>query len=205
MDKTPLEKKDENYPTILNTATKRKQENTTDQNQTEEPTIISKTQIIPETQTMNSSPHTPTNDAQQPELPKSNTPAPKRQEIINTQIQISSLALVSNRFRLLTPDTPPTNNETDHKILTPRSPTPKTKRQIRLEARLFKAKKFTRQLQATDFFDTNNLNNAIKQEKVNILGTYDPSTNLSEDTNTKTFWANTKKYPRKERGNQTLY
>ena len=124
---------------------------------------------------MNSSPHTPTNDAQQPELPKSNTPAPKRQEIINTQIQISSLALVSNRFRLLTPDTTPTNNETDHKILTPRSPTLKTKRQIRLEARLFKAKKFTRQLQATDFFDTNNLNNAIKQEKVNILGTYDPS------------------------------
>ena len=114
---------------------------------------------------------------------------------------------VSNRFRLLqdtpnpenlntpdlnteinspdinTPDTTSATNETENEILTPTSPTPKTKRQIRLEGRLFKAKKFITQLQATDFCDTGNLNNATKQEKDNIialamfsrLGTYDPS------------------------------
>ena len=67
--------------------------------------------------------------------------------------------------------------------MTPTSPTPKTKRQTGLEARLFKAKKFTTQLQATDLFATGNLNNATKQEKVNIIalsmfnrrGTYDLS------------------------------
>ena len=205
--KHPLKKKDENYPTIQNTTTKQKQENTTDQNRTGEPTIISETHIIPETQTNNSSPHTPTNDAQQPELPKSNTPAPEQHKITNTQIQSSSPTLVSNRFRLPqdtpnpenintpdfnteinspdinTPDTTSTTNETENEILTPTSPTPKTKRQIRLEARSFKAKKFTTQLQATDFCDTGNLNNATNQEKDNIivlamynrLGTYDPS------------------------------
>ena len=46
-----------------------------------------------------------------------------------------------------TPDTTSTNTETENEILTPTSPTPKTKRQIRLEVRLFKAKKFTTQLQ----------------------------------------------------------
>ena len=48
---------------------------------------------------------------------------------------------------------------------------------------IFKAKKFTTQLQTTDLFHTGNLNNPTKQEKVNIialsmfnrLGTYDPS------------------------------
>ena len=125
----------------------------------------------------------------------------------NTQIQSPSPTLVSNRFRILqdtpnpenintpdlntdinnhdmnTPDTTSTTNETENEILTPTSPTPKTKRQIRMEARLFKAKKFTTQLQATDFCDTGNLNNATKQETNNILalamynrlGTYDPS------------------------------
>ena len=93
--KHPLKKKDENYPTIQNTTTKQKQENTTDQNRTGEPTIISETHIIPETQTNNSSPHTPTNDAQQPELPKSNTPAPEQHKITNTQIQSSSPTLVN--------------------------------------------------------------------------------------------------------------
>ena len=155
--KHPLKKKDENYPTIQNTTTKQKQENTTDQNRTGEPTIISETHIIPETQTNNSSPHTPTNDAQQPELPKSNTPAPEQHKITNTQIQSSSPTLVSNRFRLPqdtpnpenintpdlnteinspdinTPDTTTTTNETENEILTPTSPTPKTKRQISLE------------------------------------------------------------------------
>ena len=60
---------------------------------------------------------------------------------------------------------------------------PKNKPEVRLEARLFKAKKFTTQLQATDFCDTGNLNNATKQEKVNIialsmynrLSNYEPS------------------------------
>ena len=95
MDKTPPEKNDENYPTIQNTTTKQKQENTTDQNRTGEPTIISETHIIPETHTNNSPPHTPTNDAQQPELPKSNTPAPEQHKITNTQIQSSSPTLVN--------------------------------------------------------------------------------------------------------------
>ena len=82
-----------------------------------------------------------------------------------------------------TPDTTSTTNETENEIMTSTSPTPKTKRQILLEARLCKAKTFTTQLQATDFCDTGNLNNATKQEKSNILalamynrfGTYDPS------------------------------
>ena len=83
----------------------------------------------------------------------------------NTQIQSPSPTLVSNRFRILqdtpnpenintpdlktdinthdinTPDTTSTINETENEILTLTSPAPKTKRQIRLEARLFKAKK----------------------------------------------------------------
>ena len=42
-------------------------------------------QIIPETQTDSSFPHTPTNDAQQPDISKSNTPAPEKQEKTNTQ------------------------------------------------------------------------------------------------------------------------
>ena len=82
-----------------------------------------------------------------------------------------------------TSNTTTSTNETETEILTPTSPTPKTKRQIRLEARLYKAKKFTTQLQTTDFCDTGKLNNATKQEKNNIialamynrLGTYDPS------------------------------
>lgn len=91
-------------------------------------------QIIPETQTDSSFPHTPTNDAQQPDISKSNTPTPEKQEKTNTQIQISSPTLVSNRFLLLqdtpnpdninTPDTTSTNNEIDNEILTPTSPTP---------------------------------------------------------------------------------
>ena len=88
-----------------------------------------------------------------------------------------------NSPNINTPDTTSTTNETENEILTPTSPTTKTKRQIRLEGRLFKAKKFITQLQATDFCDTGNLNNATKQEKDNIialamfnrLGTYDPS------------------------------
>ena len=167
INKTPPEKIDENYPTILNTTTKQKQEKSTDQNRTEKQTIISETQIIPETQTSNSSPHTPTNDDQQPELPKSNISPPEQHKMTNTQIQSPSPTLVSNRFRLLqdtpkpenintpdlntdinppdinTPDTTSTSNETENEILTPTSPTPKTKRQIHLEARLFKTKKFT--------------------------------------------------------------
>ena len=124
----------------------------------------------------------------------------------NTQIQSPSPTLVSNRFRILqdtpnpenintpdlktdinthdinTPDTTSTINETENEILTLTSPAPKTKRQIRLEARLFKAKKFTTQLQATDFCDTGNLNSATKEKNnilalamFNRLGTYDPS------------------------------
>ena len=175
MDKTPPEKNDENYPTIPNSNNIRKQENATEQKQkseTKEPTIIPKTQIIPETQTNNSPTHTSNNDTQQPGI--SNTSTSAQEKIINMQI-ITSPTLVSNRFRILketpdqedinTPDTTPTNNETDNEILTPTSPTPKSKRQIRLEARLYKAKKFTTQLQTGDFCDTGNLNNAIKQEK----------------------------------------
>lgn len=63
----------------------------------------------------------------------------------------------------------PTNNKTHNEILTPTSPTWKTKRQLRLEARLFKAKKFTTQLQAINFCDTDNLNTATKQEKTKII------------------------------------
>ena len=177
--KHPPEKNDENYPTIPNSNNIRKQENPTEQKQkseTKEPTIISETQIIPEAQTNNSPKHTSNNDTQQPGI--SNTPTSAQKKIINTQI-ITSPTLVNNRFRVLqetpdqedinTPDTTPTNNETDNEILTPTSPTPKSKRQKRPEARLYKAKKFTTQLQAVDFCDTGNLNNATKQEKTNII------------------------------------
>ena len=128
MDKTPPEKNDENYPTIPNSNNIRKQENATEQKQkseTKEPTIIPKTQIIPETQTNNSPTHTSNNDTQQPGI--SNTSTSAQEKIINTQI-ITSPTLVSNRFRILketpdqedinTPDTTPTNNETDNEILT---------------------------------------------------------------------------------------
>ena len=171
MDKTPPENNKENYPTMPNTNSKQKQEQSKYRNRTEEPTIIPDTQIRPETQTDNSSPHTQTNDVQQPELPKSNASATEQHNITNTQIQSPSQTLVSNRFQILqntpypenidtpdlntdinnhdmsTPDTTSTNTETENEILTPTSPTPKTKRQIRLEVRLFKAKKFTTQLQ----------------------------------------------------------
>ena len=76
-----------------------------------------------------------------------------------------------------------TESENETKNQTGTQNKPKNKPEVRLEARLFKAKKFTTQLQATDFCDTGNLNNATKQEKVNIialsmynrLGNYEPS------------------------------
>ena len=204
IDKTPPENNEENYPTILNINTKQQQDQSKDQNQIEEPTIIPETQIHPQTQKSNSSPHIKTNDVQQPQQ---NEAATAKQNMTNTQIQSPSPTLVNNRFQVLqetpnpedinTPDlntdksnhdintsnTTTSTNETETEISTPTSPTPKTKRQIRLEARLYKAKKFTTQLQTTDFCDTGNLNNATKQEKNNIialamynrLGTYDPS------------------------------
>ena len=73
--------------------------------------------------------------------------------------------------------TPTTNDKKNE------SPTPNTKKQLRLEARPFKAKKLTTQLQATNFCDIGNLSNAISGERVKVialamlnrLGTFDPS------------------------------
>ena len=64
-----------------------------------------------------------------------------------------------------------------------RNVTPKSKQQLKEVVKTFKAKKFTTQLQQTDFCDIGNLTKANKEEKAAIivmsiydrLGLYDPS------------------------------
>ena len=97
-----------------------------------------------------------------------------------------SPSLATNHRNALIQQTPEPNN-----IATPETPrdnkrkktTPKTKKQLKDEVKTYKAKKFTTQLQQTNFCDIGRLTKATKQKRHNMiaismydrLGLFDPS------------------------------
>ena len=97
-----------------------------------------------------------------------------------------SSSLATNHRNALIQQTPEPNN-----IATPETPrdnkrkktTPKTKKQLKDEVKTYKAKKFTTQLQQTNFCNIGRLTKATKQERHNMiaismydrLGLFDPS------------------------------
>ena len=141
----------------------------------EEPLIIPETNLLPEP-----------------------TIIPETNAIPTTQLNVSftSPSLATNNRKNLLQNTPDPNN-----IITPESTptdkeddngnnrgkvTPKTKKQLREEYKIFKAKKLTTQLQQAIFCDIGKLINATNDERVTIialsmydrLGSYNPSNEL---------------------------
>ena len=176
----PPDVNDKNYPqlppqqehqssntTTPNPTTPPEQENQSTQQQnvskattTTKPTPEEETTVIPETNPLPTS---------QPE-----------------EIYDSPSLVTNNHSNVLPQQTPEPNN-----IATPETPnnnkrnnaTPKTKKQLRDEVKIYNAKKFTTQLQQTGFCDIGRLTEATEEERNNIiaasmydrLGPYDPS------------------------------
>ena len=133
---------------------------------------------------------TPTANAEQDKNEENITIIPETNLLPTTQPEetFDSPSLVTNLKNNLTQSTPEPNN-----ILTPENnttnkenrskTTPKTKTQLKQEYKIYKAKKFTTQIQQTSFCDIGKLTKATKQERDTIialsmydrLGLYDPS------------------------------
>ena len=134
---------------------------------------------------------TPTANAEQDTNEENITIIPETNPLPTTQTEetFDSPSLVTNLKNNLTQSTPEPNN-----ILTPENnttnkenrskTTPKTKTQLKQEYKIYKAKKFTTQIQQSSFCDIGKLTKATKQERDTIialsmydrLGLYDPST-----------------------------
>ena len=90
------------------------------------------------------------------------------------EIYDSPSLVTNNHSNALLQQTPEPNN-----IATPETPnnskrnnaTPKTKKQLKDEVKIYKAKKFTTQLQQTGFCDIGRLSKATEQERHNMIAT----------------------------------
>ena len=160
---TPLENNVQNYPQLPQRQNKNKDTTTTTVNATtkQKDNTMEEITVIPET-----------------------NPIPTTQQ----EETYDSPSLVTNHRNKLTQQTPEPNN-----ISTPETPidnednrksvTPKTKKQLKGEFKIYTAKKFTTQIQQTNFWDIGRLIKATKQEKNTViplsmydrLGPYDPS------------------------------